>query len=152
MEKPQIYGLIHGSKGSTLLNKVGRNAIDAVNEHNTKVSVLISNNNGTQSMDNIPSQFHNIIRNINIQTHKEKDYWVWNPNSNEQCSMKSASNQVRNKYTEYFWTKIIWDKGCAPKMSICALVDIQNKLNTKERISRWNSNMDQKCILCSNQL
>lgn len=37
-----------------------------------------------------------------------------------------------------------------PKMSTCALLAKLNKLNTKERISRWNSSTGRICMLCLN--
>lgn len=35
-------------------------------------------------------------------------------------------------------------------MSICGLLANLKRLNTKERIGRWNSNIDRTCVLCSN--
>lgn len=37
-------------------------------------------------------------------------------------------------------------------MSICALLARLNKLNTKSRISRWNTGVNQSCVLCSNHI
>lgn len=44
----------------------------------------------------------------------------------------------------------LYRKYCAPKMPTCALSAKVNKLNTKARISQWNNNIDQTCMLSEN--
>jgi hypothetical protein len=138
--------------GTSLIDNVGWNAMTVLRGSDKKVSDLISNNKWKQNINFVPTQYHQTIHNINIQPQMEKDHWKWIPSNNGQYTLKSAWNQLRNKQSELFWTKIIWGKGCAPKMSTCALLAIQNKLKTKVRISRWNTNIDQQCNLCTNHL
>lgn len=81
----------------------------------------------------------------------DNDFWFWLSNSNGKFDFHSTWDQIRNKNTEYSWCKLIWDNACAPIMSLCSLLARLNKLDTKERISKWNSNIDLTCCLCLQQ-
>lgn len=72
------------------------------------------------------------------------------PNKNGQFSLNSAWNHIRYKHTKYKWSSVTRDNSCAPKMSTCSLLAILNRLNAKERISKWNNGIDRVCVLCSN--
>lgn len=80
----------------------------------------------------------------------KEDFWFWLPNNTSQFSFCSAWNHIKNKYTELNRTSIIQDSCYAPKMSTCSLLAKFNKLNTKDRVSRWNNSIDQSCVLCLN--
>lgn len=45
---------------------------------------------------------------------------------------------------------MIWDSKCSPKMYLCALMEKLNKLNTKDKIAKWNSFIDMTCVMCNN--
>lgn len=81
----------------------------------------------------------------------QHDFWFWLPSSNGQLSINSAWNPIRSKQSEFDWSIIIWDKNYAPKMSTYSLLAKLNILNTKDRITRWNNDIDRSCVLCLNQ-
>lgn len=80
----------------------------------------------------------------------QHDYQFWLPSKNVQFNLSSAWEHIRSKHTEVKWSTIIWGSKCAPKISICSLLAISNRLNTKDRVSRWNNNINRLCVLCSN--
>lgn len=91
------------------------------------------------------------LHNIKIHDQKQEDFWYWIPINDGQFKTKSVWNHIRNKHSEFNWANIIWDKKCAPKMSICALLVKLSRLNTNDRISRWNNIIDRSCVFCVNQ-
>lgn len=118
--------------------------------NNSSVSTLIVDNKWKSHLDHIPTERHNIVHSIKIHNQREHDLWFWIPSKDGQFSLNLAWNHIRNKHTEFKWSNIIWDNNCALKMSVCSLLAILSRLNTKERISKWNNNIDRSCVLCSN--
>lgn len=136
--------------GSSLVDKFGWNFMSVSGGRNRKVSALISGNNWKDHLEFIPTQIQNAVYNIEIHDQKQQDFQVWTPNSNGLLSMKSAWNHTRTIHVEFRWASIIWDKFCTPKVSICSLIANLNKLNAKDKISRWNNATNQTCMLYMN--
>lgn len=119
--------------------------------NNRKVSTLIAYNKWKDHTECVPTQMQNIVHNIKIHYQMQDDYWFWLLNRSGQFSMNSAWNHIRKKHTEFNQTSVIWDDSCAPKMSTCSLLAKLNRLDTKDKINKWNNNIDQSCILCLSQ-
>lgn len=84
----------------------------------------------------------------NSSKQRDKNFWYWLPKEDDKSNFKSAWHQIRNKSIEFSWCKLIWDKAYAPKLPHCALLARLNKLNTKDKISKWNNSYKQ--LLSSN--
>lgn len=106
---------------------------------------LISGNEWKNHLDCVLNQIHHTLHKIHNQM--QHNFWFRIPNSNGKVTLNSAWNQIWCKHAELNLTSIIWDKHCAPKMSICDLLARVNKLNTKNKISRWNTHINQSCML-----
>lgn len=113
--------------------------------NNIKVSTLTENNEWKNYLNYIPIHYHNTVHNIKIDNQLRHDYWFWLPSNDGQFNLNSAWDRIRSKHTKVKWSKVIWDNKYAPKMSTCSLLAILNKLNTKDRISWWNNDINQIC-------
>lgn len=96
--------------------------MNVISDNHKKVSTFLSNNTWKNHMDGMTSQMQNTIKNINIQKNKQTDYWHWIPDKDGKFSNNSAWIHIRPNYTKFNCAKVIWDNKCAPKMSICTLL------------------------------
>lgn len=133
--------------GASLIDIYGWNSLAIFDGCHKKVSMLITKNKWKQQLPNIPTRSIQTVNNITIYNNVKQDFWYWTLNSQGNFTMKSAWKHFRRRHNEYEWAKVIWDKSCAPKMSIC-----YNKLSTKEKISKQSPNIYQSCVLCSNNI
>lgn len=62
---------------------------------------------------------------------------------------KSAWNQIITKSTKFNWYNPIWNNYRAPKMPLCTLMANLSKLNTEDKIYKWNRSIDLTCNLCN---
>lgn len=119
---------------------------------NRHASKLISSNAWKPRLQYIPTQIQTAMHKLIIHNHIEHDFWHQIPNKLGQFSMKLAWEQIRCKQTEFNWTKFIQDKIMLQK---CLFVNFWQKLrnlNTKDRLSKWNTTIDRMCALCLNQV
>lgn len=46
------------------------------------------------------------------------------------------------------WCKHVWFTQCVPKHAFIMWLTIKDKLMTKDKIKKWNPNVDEVCVLC----
>lgn len=148
----QKYGMTLGSMVFFLTDLCGCNSMNIIGDNHKNVSALLSNNTWNNHMDGMRSQMQYSIKNISIQKNKQTDFWHWIPNKDGKFNIISAWNHIRPKYIKFNWAKVIWDNKCAPKMSICTLLAKLNRPHTKDKLSKWNTDIDKYCTLCTNQI
>lgn len=87
--------------GSSLVENYGWNFMAVYGGCNRKVCTLISGNKWKDHLEHIPTQIRNIVHNIKIHNHRQKDFWVWSLNNNGMFSMMSAWKHIRSIHKEY---------------------------------------------------
>ncbi|KAL9244389.1 hypothetical protein vseg_018169 [Gypsophila vaccaria] len=49
------------------------------------------------------------------------------------------------------WWPLIWNRTAVPKHTFIGWLSIQNRLATKDRLSRWGACLDSSCLLCGHR-
>jgi hypothetical protein len=61
-------------------------------------------------------------------------------------------NELRSKGTEMSWWKLIWFHFNVPRHSFIGWLVVNNQLPTRERMMKWNLNVDVQCGFGKNSL
>lgn len=125
-------------EGQSLVDKFGWKSMIIFDGHSKKASTLISRNKWKDHLDRIPTQLPQTVTNIKIHDQMPHDFWFWTPSNDGHFSLKSTWNQIRSKNLDFNWTKIIWDKYYASKMSTCSLLAKLNKLILEIKLADRN--------------
>lgn len=59
---------------------------------------------------------------------------------------------IRKEHNVQTWSKGVWFKHATPKFSFHVWTAMQNRLSTCDRMMKWNSAIDPKCILCKREI
>ncbi|KAL0561777.1 hypothetical protein IC582_002218 [Cucumis melo] len=76
------------------------------------------------------------------------DSWVWVPGRQGGFSIASAWEAIRPRGGRVLWDGLLWGGGNIPKHSFCAWLAIKDRLDTRDRLHRWDSSIPLSCILC----
>lgn len=63
-------------------------------------------------------------------------------------STKQAWDVFRLHNVEVIWNKIVWFSQCNPRFAFVLWMAIKWRLQTQDRLMKWNSNQNMKCPLC----
>ncbi|XP_019225247.1 PREDICTED: uncharacterized protein LOC109206839 [Nicotiana attenuata] len=70
----------------------------------------------------------------------------------ETYSISSMYNQLRGDFTNKSWKRLICNsKGC-PKWIFIMYLALQERLSTKDRMSKWGIQVEQTCPLCEQEM
>lgn len=72
-----------------------------------------------------------------LESNADKDYWEWLASNNDKFSFKKTWEFIRDKHQIAEWYEFIWKKSNCLKMTFCTFFVINNKLPTRDRISKW---------------
>ena len=61
----------------------------------------------------------------------------WLGSSTGMFSIKSAMRRIFPSGETVKWYKMIWGKGCIPKLAFTLWLVVQGKLMTKDRLRKW---------------
>lgn len=131
--------------GCSLVNKLGWNAVVLMG--GPRVSDLLSQREWIMDFSCLPSIICSEIHQLSIDKAANRYYLKWVPDTTGKFTLKFVRNKVKAKFGELDWSKIMQNKCCAIKMSISALLAKLNKLNTKDRLARWNDEIAQMFVL-----
>ncbi|KAL4038493.1 hypothetical protein IC575_002114 [Cucumis melo] len=76
------------------------------------------------------------------------DSWVWVPGRQGGFSIASAWEAICPRGSRVLWDGLLWGGGNIPKHSFCAWLAIKDRLDTRDRLHRWDSSIPLSCILC----
>ncbi|PRQ27069.1 putative reverse transcriptase zinc-binding domain-containing protein [Rosa chinensis] len=121
-------------------------------------SVLDYFDNGVWNIDKLNLHLDSsIVRDIsfvNLPFSDREDEFVWGPASDGKFSIKSATwfqcNQ--NVHPKANLLNKIWKLNLPPKAKIFAWLLVRDRLKTRARLSRFNSNINPVCGLCNNDV
>lgn len=82
----------------------------------------------------------------------EEDISLWKQGEGKYMNVFSAKKtwlQLRSAQAACGWSKGIWFSQSTPKYSFIILVALRQRLNTCDRIQRWNAAINPTCVLCN---
>ena len=65
-------------------------------------------------------------------------------------STKTVYNTLSQSGRVVKWNKVVWFSQCNPRMAFILWMAMRCKLQTQDRIMRWNNDTNMKCALCNN--
>ena len=74
--------------------------------------------------------------------------WQDKDGKNVDYSTKAVYNTLSQSGSKVEWHKVVWFSQCNPRMAFILWMAIRGKLQTQDRIMRWNNDPDMKCSLC----
>ena len=63
-------------------------------------------------------------------------------------STKVVYDTISQTGSKVEWHKVVWFSQCNPRMAFILWMALRGKLQTQDRIMRWNNDPDMKCSLC----
>ncbi|GKD77238.1 RNA-directed DNA polymerase, eukaryota, reverse transcriptase zinc-binding domain protein [Tanacetum coccineum] len=82
---------------------------------------------------------------------EDKTVWVNKKGKEVDFSVKEVWRAVKDEYPEVIWHKHVWFSQCIPRHSFILWVAIKGRLKTRDKLARWFTVGDRKCLLCNVQ-
>ncbi|GAA0153234.1 hypothetical protein LIER_37640 [Lithospermum erythrorhizon] len=78
-----------------------------------------------------------------------KDVWVWRCSADGQFKQGSLWGEMRTKVPRVPWAKWLWSNNNIPRHVFVTWLLFQDKLSTRNRVSRWGMQISTQCSFCS---
>ena len=95
-------------------------------------------------LDNV--QVPTLVNDVN-----DKAIWVNKKGREVNFSVKEVWKAIYEDSPKVIWHKHVWFSQCIPRHAFILWTAIRGRLKTRDRISRWFTMVDKKCLLCSLQ-
>lgn len=78
-----------------------------------------------------------------------EDHCTWSLNANGRFTISSLWKQLRTKYPEVTWSKLVWFPANIPKCSVISWLGILNRLSAEDRLVLFGIKFTSCCSLCT---
>lgn len=84
---------------------------------------------------------------------EQEDYYEWEINGITSASFKTGTlyDYLSEQAPDVPWFAAIWISRAIPRHSFHAWLVLQNRLPTRDRMIRWGIQVDDRCLLCTQQ-
>lgn len=72
----------------------------------------------------------------------------WTADQNKGYSPASGYKWLRGAMVDVWWSRWVWCRGSIPKHSFMSWLAIQDRLKTRDRLSRFGIGKETSCVLC----
>lgn len=83
-----------------------------------------------------------------IEVSDTPDVWIWTESSNGIFSFCTAWNQIRDIRMPFPYYDLVWFNSASPKMSVCLLKGLLDRLPTRARLKKFQIIEADSCVLC----
>ncbi|CAN1153013.1 LINE-1 retrotransposable element ORF2 protein [Linum perenne] len=77
--------------------------------------------------------------------------WLWNGKYMEKYKVSSVWNDLRPTGQIVPWYDVVWSGYNIPRRAVVTWLIVINRIYTKDKVSKWNSNVDERCVMCMDQ-
>ena len=64
-------------------------------------------------------------------------------------SSRIAWEHIRQNYEKVKWCNVVWFSQCNPRMAFVLWMAVKRRLQTQDRVMKWNNDFNMKCPLCN---
>lgn len=79
----------------------------------------------------------------------DKVVWLDSDNIKSKFSIKGVWKSMRYEHPKVDWYKTVWFSQCVPRHAFIMWLALHNRLQTQERLGKWNNGVALECSLCS---
>lgn len=75
--------------------------------------------------------------------------WKGVDGSITEISSRIAWEHISHQNAKVNWCKVVWFSQCNPRMAFILWMAIKGRLQTQDRVMKWNNDPNMKCRLCN---
>ncbi|XP_070007758.1 uncharacterized protein LOC142165311 [Nicotiana tabacum] len=64
------------------------------------------------------------------------------------CSIKQIYHKLRGNFSKVSWRRVVCSNAGCPRWTFILTMTAHGKLYTKDRLRKWEIQIDQECVLC----